>query len=489
MSRILFVMPYPGYLRMYASTVLGLTARGHEVVLAYDKPDKQREQAPTLARVPETPRVAGAVPTHGGPWRALLIELGCTIDYVRFLSSRDGTPYLRMRMEKYLPARAAALRRAGTWPAPVVRALAAIATVVERAVPVDPALVDFLRGIAPDALVITPLVLRGPSGVQQTQLVKAARRLGVPVGLAVGSWDHLSSKGLIRVDPDAVIVWNETQKHEAVEMHGVPAARVVITGAQAFDQWFSATPTLTREAFLTRAGLPSGHPVILYVGSSRGIARPELERAFVRQWIAALRASPDPGVRDASVLIRPHPGNFESWDTEDWAGLGPVVVWPRQRPRIPMSDEETAEYFHSLYYSAAIVGINTSAMIEASILDRPVYTVQTPDFSPTQGGTTHFHYLVEGGGCVRSAATFDEHLAQLSAGLANPDEGKAARAAFVAQFVRPRGLATSATEHVVVAIERLAGVRVRPVADRPLWLAPVRAALRLAARSMAAGRS
>jgi hypothetical protein len=478
-------MQYPAHRRLYDSALFALAARGHEVLLAYDKQDKSSGD-PLISDDPSAnPRAIGAVPAHGGEWRELLVDLGCTIDYVRFLSSRDGTPYLRMRMDKYLPARAAGLRAAGTWPAPMVRALAAMATFIDRAVPVDSALIDFLRAIEPDALVVTPLVLRGPGGVQQTQLVKAARRLGIPVALAVGSWDHLSSKGFIRVDPDAVIVWNETQKREAVEMHGVPPGRVVVTGAQLFDQWFTMKPTVSREAFLTRVGLPPDRTVILYVGSSRGIAKPELERAFVRRWIEALRASPHPTVREASVLIRPHPGNFESWAAMEWSRLAPVAVWPLQRPAIPMSDAETAEYFHSLYYSAAIVGINTSAMIEAAILDRPVFTVQTPEFSSTQAGTTHFHYLVpEGGGCVQSASTFDHHLAQLGAGLDRPDEGREARARFVAEFVRPGGSTTDATEHVASAIERLVQIRTRRVADRPFWLAPVRAVLRLCARTM-----
>src|SRR4030095_1382197 len=144
-------------------------------------------------------------------------------------------------------------------------------------IPVDAALVEYLRGLDPDVIVVTPLVARGPSGVQQTQVVKAARRAGIPVALAVGSWDHLSSKGLIRVAPDLVILWNETQKDEATRMHGVPADRVLVTGAQAFDSWFGRAPSLSRDAFLSRVQLPTGRPMLLYVGSSRGIAKAWVE--------------------------------------------------------------------------------------------------------------------------------------------------------------------------------------------------------------------
>jgi len=463
---------------MYATTVRALASRGHEVRLAYDNPDKGSRDRGALEGAPAALSTVGAVPAHDGPWREALIELGCTIDYVRFLSKRDGSPYLRGRMDRYLPVRAASLRRARTWPTWLVRLLARLSTLVERAVPVDPALTRFLDAQAPDAMVITPLVLRGPGGVQQTELVKAARVKGIPVGLAVGSWDHLSSKGFIRMEPDMVLVWNGIQKKEAVEMHGIPTSKLVVTGAQVFDLWFGRKPSIDRDEFLKRVGLPNDRPVILYAGSSRGIANPTLEIAFVRQWLEAVRHSTDPVLRTAAVLVRPHLSNVVAWAGVDLSALG-ASIWPRQRPMLPMNDLETADYFHSLYYSAAVVGINTSAMIEASIIGRPVLTVQVPEFAESQAGTTHFRYLVpSGGGSVESASTFDEHIRQLARAVAHPDTNRQARERFVQNFVRPRGLETPALDAVVEAIELLTRMRPRPLTDAPAVLAPLRWTLR-----------
>jgi hypothetical protein len=38
--------------------------------------------------------------------------------------------------------------------------------------------------------------------------------------LGVGSWDHLTTKGLIHEMPDRIVVWNELQRTEAAELHG-----------------------------------------------------------------------------------------------------------------------------------------------------------------------------------------------------------------------------------------------------------------------------
>ena len=480
MSRILFVMVEPGYLRMYATTVLALAGRGHEVLLAYDKPAKGERDTDVLATAPANLRVVGAVPAHGGAWRQSLIDLGCTIDYIRFLSRREGTTYLRGRMDRYLPERFRVLRQVGTWPDWFVGGLFRLSRLIERAVPVDPGLVRYLEEIAPQALVISPLVLRGPGGSQQTQLVKAARSLGIPVALAVGSWDHLSSKGFIRVAPDVVLVWNEIQRREAAEMHGVSRDHVVVTGSQAFDLWFGRQPVLDRESFLARVNLPADRRVILYAGSSRGITSAAQEVTFVREWLAAVRACDDPAVRSAAVLIRPHLGNVDAWANVDLSDLGgPVSIFPRQRPRLPMSELEIADYFHSMYFSDAVVGINTSAMIEATILDRPVLTVQADAFKDAQTGTKHFHYLLPAaGGCVLSSFTFADHLQQLSESLSNPGGNHVARQQFVGAFVRPRGREHSALEAVVDAIERVPRLQVQARPDVPLWLAPVRWAFR-----------
>jgi hypothetical protein len=53
--------------------------------------------------------------------------------------------------------------------------------------------------------------------------------------------------------PDKVIVWNATQRDEAERFHGIPAERVVVTGAQCFDQWCDRT----RHAIATRSAVAS----------------------------------------------------------------------------------------------------------------------------------------------------------------------------------------------------------------------------------------
>jgi hypothetical protein len=148
------------------------------------------------------------------------------------------------------------------------------------------------------------------------------------------------------------------------------------------------------------------------------------------------------------------------------------VFYPR-RGYNPIDPDNRADFYDAIYHSAAVVGINTSAMIEAAIIGRPVLSMLAEEFSGTQEGTIHFHHLLpENGGCVRVASTLEEHVRQLSERLHDPEGAREEARRFIASFIRPHGLDRPATPIFADAIERLAQSPA-PVAQR----APVRALL------------
>ena len=132
----------------------------------------------------------------------------------------------------------------------------------------------------------------------------------MPVAFLPFSWDNLTNRGLIRVAPDRVLVWNEHQRREATELHGVAASRVVVTGAPRFDEFFTMQPATTREQFCAAIGLPPHRPLVLYTCSSNFVAPREVE--FVRRWVTELRRSPLPVLRDCGILVRPHPAHRDA---------------------------------------------------------------------------------------------------------------------------------------------------------------------------------
>jgi hypothetical protein len=324
---------------------------------------------------------------------------------------------------------------------------------LEQAIPTVPALDRMLGELAPDAIVVSPLV---DAASAQVDLVKSAHSLGIPVAAGIASWDNLTNKGLLRVHPDLVLVWNEIQKHEAVSLHGVAPERVAVTGAQLFDRWFGRAPSRDGDTFRRHIGLAGEAPYVLFTGSSGFISEGRAEVAFVRRWVAALRTCGDARVESLPIVIRPHPYNARAWTDVDMSEFADVVVWPRGAYN-PVAEDSRNDFFDSLYHSAAVVGINTSAMIEAAIVGRPVLSIQTDDFASTQEGTLHFHYLLpENGGFLRVARSLDEHVRQLAHVVANADAVRAETDRFVDRFVRPLGRERDATPIVADTLEALA---------------------------------
>ncbi len=345
------------------------------------------------------------------------------------------------------------------------------------ALPTDAVIDDVFASFKPDVMVITPLIDRLGG---MWDYMASARKAGVRSVFPVHSWDNLSSKARVNVFPDRVLVWNETQVEEAVDFHRIPRDRILVTGAQGFDDWFAMTPSTSRQAFSTELDLNPERPILLYVCSailkrhmSPTIADNKTELTYFSRWISALRSSDDGRLREANVIIRPHPKRELQWDDVDLSKWGPVVVHPRQG-RLPNDQTSKAIFFDSIYHSAAVIGINTSAMIEAGILGRPVMTIFDPDYAGGQVEMQHFQYLLSvGEGLLVTAETYEEHTRLLSGLLDDPAATATRMAAFTEAFVRPLGRAQTAAPLAARAILEVAAQgpvrpRRRGVIDR--WL-------------------
>jgi hypothetical protein len=246
----------------------------------------------------------------------------------------------------------------------------------------------------------------------------------------------------------------------------------------------------TREDFCDEVGLPADRPFVAFLGSSPFIAPNGIEVEFVRRWVQALRAAESP-VRDVGVLVRPHPQNGEPWRDADLSGLGDIAVWPRAGAD-PVDATSRSDFHDSLEYCAAVVGINTSALIESAVVGRPVLTILAQEFKDTQEGTIHFEHLRRaGGGVLLEASGFEENIAQLASALKGEDGFAERNRNFLQAFVRPHGLQRPAAPIVADALEDAAARGPRPVRGSALAEAPARLAwkvLRSALRVRAAGR-
>ena len=464
--RIIFHVNLRSMLRHFDSVVLELVRRGHEVRIASSS---NRPDVLPPASFTGHDRIAfvDAPARRTDQWAGRIEQLRGFHDYLRYLDNGfNQAPKLRGRAIRKFAATITDHERshmigfcsrcdgrlvdAGV--AQVFRQglsktgwknMRAMLALMEETIPADAGIDAFMREQQPDVFVVTPLIRIGSS---QPDFVKSARALGIPTVFPVFSWDNLSSKGIVHVQPDHVLVWNERQRSEAVNMHGVPYQHIVVTGAPRFDAFFAMKPQTSRQEFCGRHGLDATKPIVVYLGSSDFVSGRELE--FVPRWVEQIRRAPS--LADCNILVRPHPRERSGWKR--------LPSMPGVAVALPEGMNADQTLFDTVHHSAAVVGLNTSAELEAGIVGRPVLTILAPKFAGGQEGSLHFEYLVkEHGGFVDVAADFDEHRRQLVEAVRGNYDAAAIRR-FILEFLRPHGPERPASALMADAIESAARV-------------------------------
>jgi hypothetical protein len=462
--KVLFHVNLRTMLRHFESVVLELAARGHTVRIA-SAADRKDVPPPDVLASNERVSFVEVPDERSDAWAERIDELRMWRDYLRYLDKRfENAPKLRARAIRKLAAVITHQERTHLVAfcphcegrlvdndvGVILRTglskkgfnnLRSLFALIEETIPGDPVIDALLREERPDVLVITPLIKLAS---RQPEFVKSAKALGIPVVYPVFSWDNLSTKGLVHVQPDAVLVWNDRQRTEAVEMHQVPDDRIVVTGASRFDEFFAMTPQTSRDEFCRLHQLDPVQPIVSYLCSSEFVAGHEFE--FVQRWIGEIRRAP--ALRDCNVLIRPHPRRTKSWKHFTTSEPRIAVAMPQG-----MNGDQTL--FDTVHHSAAVVGLNTSAELEAGIVGRPVLTVLAAESTGGQRGTLHFDYLLEDhGGFVQLAPDMDTHRRQLSDAVAGQYDASAIRS-FVRGFLRPQGVDRPVAPIVADAIEAI----------------------------------
>jgi hypothetical protein len=371
-TKVLFVIKSIAHYS-YVSSIIEVLDRSCEVELLFNKKWSWRSKK----RLGEW-----TVERTSNRWIFPLRELRSYLSYKKL---KNQSPYYEQRWKGYVPK----------WlrvPLPDK-----VLAFIEKCVPSDRGIVKDLRRRNPDVVVVTPINHRFS---EEVDYVKAAKSLGIPTVTTAISWDSLTTKGIFHVIPDLTLVWNEEQRREAKEIHGVE--NVAITGAPFFDKWFDTNNLFEdRDSFCKRVGIES--PYFLYLGSSKNIAEDE-------SWLAQKLCD----ASKISMLARPHPAN-----TEPFKKLRNAVVMDGV---LPEGLDEQRDFYNAVKHSEYVIGVNTSGMIDALVLDKVCYSVGAGVYDSTQSETIHFRQIFP---------YLGEH---------------GSRGEFIRKFIRPRGLGLLAGE-------------------------------------------
>jgi hypothetical protein len=431
--KIVFIFPHIGFFRHSDSIVRQLCLEGHTVKLLFGELNKAKPahtDRDIQACLNDFPRCSSGWLVEGqGFWHKVAYIVRQLNNYRIYLNPQHPNPDMRMRWKphfKNFQWRIISSRVGESLLAS--RAAGSLLKQVEHSISPDGGVSLELLNEQPDIVFdMTNLVFNA----SDIEYQKAACALKIPLVMAIASWDNLTTKGTFHAMPDLVCVWNQGIADEAVNLHHIPRDHIVTTGAPVFDYLFASRPSLDRQAFFALTGLDSSNEYVLYLCSSVQVAGDET--GFVRDFAENLRNLP--AIRDTIIMVRPHPMNATIWN--DFTAEN-VVVWP---PEGELADIPTTQqnYFHSMFYSQAVVGVNTTAMIEAAVVDKPCVTILTERYQATQTGRGHFQHLLKAD-FLEVAHGFGEAASVIERILAGEDVKAANRRKFVREFVRPCGL-------------------------------------------------
>ena len=235
---------------------------------------------------------------------------------------------------------------------------------------------DFIRDIAYrnranifteiDALFVTSTDCQ-----EDKHLMYGAKKAGLPVIVLVHSWDNLPARGLLPVIPDALLVWNNIMKQQAITLHGMSCSDVYIIGVPQYQYYKKLGLELDESQFLRKyCGKSIKNKVVLYTCSATRVF-PD-EELFIDELIEVMYALPN-----IQLVIRLHPEERKNTYQEKYADSPNIILsipddsFRAKRTNSVGEVQSIDEFVMLMKYSAVVINMGSTITLDATLFDTP----------------------------------------------------------------------------------------------------------------------
>lgn len=270
--------------------------------------------------------------------------------------------------------------------------------------------------------------------------LRAARRRNIPTRGMVRSWDNLTSKGLIRVVPERLIVNNILIKREAERHDGIPSENISIIGIPHYDQYTDSV-MVSRADFFKQWKLDSAKPLIMYA---------PIGKRYLREHQTDLEALTALSQLDCNILVRMPPTDAVRLD--GFASKRAIVAFDEPGIRVwkaghagagrkmnEISEEDEDRLRQALMYADVVVTGLSTIIIDAAVFDTPVISVcfDKPEWDYYESFRRYHEYehikpLLESGG-VAIVRSEQELLDAVNAYFKDPSKDAEGRRRIIAE--------------------------------------------------------
>ncbi len=268
----------------------------------------------------------------------------------------------------------------------------------------------------------------------ETHILREAKRRGIKTVALVNSWDKVTTRCVMRLLPEKVIVFNESIKAELISHNGVREADIFVSGIPQYDRYFTRAPS-SREAFFERIGLDPRAKLVVYAPFGQMFSasdwdvidllhRLNAEGKFGAGVEILVRFQPNDKLDRAEVEKRPHlrydyPGIRLS--SNRFAYSTRSIDWD-------MDEADLAHLYDTLAHLSLLIAYATSMVVDAAIFEKPVININFDLPSSAQGFSqsptlyyrkTHYRKALATGG-IRLVGSPDELAVWVRRYLADP---------------------------------------------------------------------
>lgn len=188
----------------------------------------------------------------------------------------------------------------------------------------------------------------------------------------VRSWDNLTSKGLIRVVPQKLIVWNDIMKSEAINLHRINQSIIEIVGIPHYDKYRNYNYS-DKASFFKKIGLDMSKKIVLFIPiGDRYLKNNTVDRDVVDLLDKLLPCN-------YQILVRMPVGDYISeLNNNPVISNDRIIIYDKIKSKfdnIKMTemDHDDDEHFAKLmFHSDLVVTGPSTCVIDAIYFDKPV---------------------------------------------------------------------------------------------------------------------
>ena len=259
----------------------------------------------------------------------------------------------------------------------------------------------FFDKYKPDLIFSTTIL-----GKVDIAFLKIAKKKKIKTVAMAKGWDTVDRR-LFRVEPDKMIVFNQSMKETVSNLQNICAEKILVTGFPQFDIYSKKELIILREEFFKKKGLDPNKKLISFGSEGLWGRADEGVANIICNFIKNKEL-----LHDASLVIRPHYSDIEKKRFLEFNKYDFVYIDNKHRitnlflDSWDASKEEMIDFFNMLYHSDVIISTCSTLSLDGSMLDKPLISiafdaVPQADFRHSVNyfySFSHFNDVVETGG-------------------------------------------------------------------------------------------